>query len=341
MKAKIAPFVLLFLVLTITTNSQTPTAQRTVMVERFSSANCPYCGANDPILEGYINANANVIGIAYHGYPHDDVMLNAENKPDLLLRQNFYGVSFTPHAEVDGNVFNGNAKSITPSMLSTRQGVASPVMFSNLSCTIKADTVYITFLVGILLDLTGPHNVQIGVIERNVDFTAAPGNNGLKHFEWVMRKMIPSASGTALPNQLSKGQSIAITQMWKTKNIFKTSELRAVVFVQNTSTKEIYQSALSNAAITSEKSITGNTQGAYTKVVPDIMRKLIHVKYYGEEAAEFFLSDCIGNKIFSSAIPHSGEDILIGTEAFSAGIYFYNIRLASGKTESGKLFLSQ
>jgi len=87
---------------------------------------------------------------------------------------------------------------------------------------------------------------MIVVIENTVlksSYAASPGANSETEYKYVMRKMIPDASGTKLFNKNSGGQDQRTYDL-NLQNIKNLSELRVVAFVQNISTREIYQSAI-------------------------------------------------------------------------------------------------
>jgi len=61
--------------------------------------------------------------------------------------------------------------------------------------------------------------IKIGIFfggksrEREISFASAPGSNGEKKFESVMKKMFPSAAGTTLPAMVA-GDSTEYTFKW-------------------------------------------------------------------------------------------------------------------------------
>jgi lysyl endopeptidase len=84
------------------------------------------------------------------------------------------------------------------------------------------------------------------VIEKNIHFNNPPGSNGEKDFKNVMKKMLPSKDGTTLPTSMVAGDYVIIQENWALDNIYDMSQLAAVAFVQNKSTKEVHQSVNSS-----------------------------------------------------------------------------------------------
>ena len=78
------------------------------------------------------------------------------------------------------------------------------------------------------------------VTETDIEFANPPGSNGETKFYDVMRVMLPSNAGETLSGM---SQTEEVTFQWQT-NInpsWVISNLNAVAFIQNVSTKEVYQ----------------------------------------------------------------------------------------------------
>ena len=69
----------------------------------------------------------------------------------------------------------------------------------------------------------------------------------------VMRKVLPTPSGLIFKENWQKDETKQFSTKWKLENITNLNELVAIVFIQNTKTREIYQSLL----IDSSKIATG------------------------------------------------------------------------------------
>jgi hypothetical protein len=62
-----------------------------------------------------------------------------------------------------------------------------------------------------------------------------------------MKKMIPGSSGTTIPGSMVAGDYILLEGSWKFGTVYDVTQIASVGFVQDKSTKEIYQSANSAA----------------------------------------------------------------------------------------------
>jgi hypothetical protein len=81
------------------------------------------------------------------------------------------------------------------------------------------------------------------VIEKYIHFNSAPGSNGEKDFYNVMKKILPTKTGIALPSPMYTGDYVIIQSYWVLANVYDISQLSVVGFVQNSTNKEVYQSA--------------------------------------------------------------------------------------------------
>jgi flagellar hook assembly protein FlgD len=90
------------------------------------------------------------------------------------------------------------------------------------------------------------HNV---IIEKWIHFNSAPcaSSNGERDFYNVMKKMIPGSSGTTLPPSMVAGDYVLLEGVWKAGIVYDFTQIASVGFVQDKSTKEIYQTANSSA----------------------------------------------------------------------------------------------
>ncbi|MDQ3141769.1 MAG: T9SS type A sorting domain-containing protein [Bacteroidota bacterium] len=220
---------------------------RKILFEQFTNASCAPCAARNPAFHALLNANAGkVVLLKYQiWYPGFDPMYN-QNPLEPASRHNGYGITSVPRAIMDGNQFNANIDQATQALIDTRYAKLTPIEMK-LSHTLNftMDSIFIKVEIkNVGLNTIGGNsmNVVTCVIEKVINFPAAPGNNGEKDFHAVMRKMVAGVSGEKLGINLAPGESV-------TKNyallapffIYKPSQIGAISFVQNASTMEVLQ----------------------------------------------------------------------------------------------------
>lgn len=226
---------------------------RKVLLEHFTQASCPPCAVYNPAINALLTANPDeIVSIKYQtSWPGTDPM-NAANPSEVASRVTFYGVSSVPNSVIDGNYYNGHPDSVNQAKFDTRAAVPSNVNVDAKYWIIDnvdpvADSMRIKVNVKALTALAANTFVlQTVAIENEINFASAPGTNGEKKFEHVMKKMVPSATGTALP-ALAAGDSltydfkISLKRSNGTDMYYNIGQAALVAFVQNKTTKEVLQ----------------------------------------------------------------------------------------------------
>ena len=242
-------------------------AQRMVLVEYFTQASCTGCTTQDARIAGFIAANPDkAVAINYHtSFPGTDPM-NTDNPADVADRATYYGISTLPNSALEG-------KKIAPVLwnadsLTARAARATPFRLRAVH-RVKSAGGLDTLIVSVTVKKTAffpssPLVLHTTVVERNMHFPNAPGTNGEQDFDWVMKKMLPTSAGQSLP-LLSTGDSVRYTFKWRMQNVFDLSKVAAVVFIQNTSTKQVYQATQSLGATPFAFAL--QTPGGATKVL--------------------------------------------------------------------------
>ena len=237
----------LFLSLLIVTTIVYSQSPRMVLQEEFTSSTCGPCASANPTFHTWMGQHPDIYTtIFWHcnwPSPGNDPMYLA-NVVDNAYRIGFYAVNSIPWALVDGNVYDNNGGALQWSVIQNRSAVPSPFTITlehQLNAT--QDSIFVTMLITCTQALTASlvaHNV---VVEDHVHFTTAPGTNGEKDFYNVMKKMLPSKDGTSLPVSFVPGDYSVMKYAWKLASVYDVTQLSAVSFVQNKTTKEIYQTA--------------------------------------------------------------------------------------------------
>ena len=222
-------------------------SQRLVLFEEFTQASCPPCATTNPGLNAMLDAHpSEVVSIKYQtDWPGNDVM-NVHNPSEVQTRVSYYGVTGVPDGEMDGGLgFSGQPITMTYADVANRYSETSPLTIDvQFTLSPGQDSIYGYAMIRCTEGFTGGLNkAHMVVIERNIYFTNSnpPGNNGEREFEGVMKKMLPSDQGTTVPTTWAVGDSLELNYAWKLANVYDIKQLALVVFVQNNTTKEVYQ----------------------------------------------------------------------------------------------------
>ncbi|MDZ7260879.1 MAG: hypothetical protein ONB05_01995, partial [candidate division KSB1 bacterium] len=207
-----------------------------VLVERFTSWTCPPCASNNPIMDAFLSSQDpdKIVGISYHmswPAPGNDSMY-WQNTVDNEARRTYYGVNSIPQAFMDGviNIQPPYNQSVLQSYFDSRKVILSPVTII-VTDTIYNDTIYIKAQIYCETSITNPTvKVHFAVIEKEIHYQYPPGTNGEKDFYDVMRKMLPSGTGSDLT--LMPGQVYTIERKTYKDPRWQTNQLRSMVFLQ-------------------------------------------------------------------------------------------------------------
>lgn len=230
-------------------------SQRLVLFEEFTGETCGPCAQVNPGLNAMLNANEEkVVSIKYqNNIPSAGPRFWVYNSSEISARMTYYGNNYSPNGILDGNVFNDNAGGLDPTIINNRYVVQSPFTV-NVEHSFSAgnDSIYVTAVFKATQAYSGTNLVaQIAVTERDIFGYTSP--NGENHYEGVMRKMLPNASGTTLPAVWNAGDSIVLNYSWYITPAALSSpvyyQLSVVGFIQENSNKEVLQAGFSRAQV--------------------------------------------------------------------------------------------
>ncbi len=243
--------VLILLVLIVQT---TKGYDKKTLIERFTNVSCPPCASvnnnwYNQLMSNFIDDSL-VSHIVYNvSWPSNNDPMYVLNKNDNSGRTEYYGINGVPSIIANGvntntkeevvrnAVTNGNAE-FSPFMLELSSAYyTSNVLKVNAKITRDAtDTSSLGNLV-----------LRLAITEKTVEYSSAPGSNGEKEFYSVSRKMLPDHQGTSFEAP-DVGESIEFNYEFTPGEDFlkdvNMKNLRLVAFIQNNSTKEVFQSEM-------------------------------------------------------------------------------------------------
>ncbi|MDX2001718.1 MAG: T9SS type A sorting domain-containing protein [Chitinophagales bacterium] len=226
-------------------------AQKIVLYEQFSNASCPICATWSPQVHQFVQArDTQALLISYHtNFPYNDGIY-LENPDDVNARVAYYNVQGTPWTVMEGSLYNGASSSFiqgNPSnSYNTRVATASDfeITFSNV--TILGNRIRGTAHFKSLISLNGEtvkaHIVAAEKLVLKSSYPTPPGTNSETQYPYVMRKMYPSAAGSTI-TALNSGNITSTLFDMEINNARDLGELQIIAFVQNETTKEVYQAA--------------------------------------------------------------------------------------------------
>ena len=216
-------------------------AQRLVILEHFTQASCPPCAVQNPPLKALLDQNTSkIVSIKYQtSWPGTDPM-NAHNPSQVASRVSYYGISGVPGVRLDGNVASGLPSVVTQANINARHAVPSPYQLV-VNQNIVGNTIQVNAKVKKVSATSAAVVLHLVVVEREIIFQAAPGTNGETGFHFVMKQMLPSATGTTIAGTLPLTDSVTVNSSWNMTNVYNRANIEVVAFIQDNVSKEILQ----------------------------------------------------------------------------------------------------
>jgi hypothetical protein len=219
-------------------------SQRKVLIEHFTQASCPPCAAVNPIIDPIMDRNHDKITRITHqvSWPGVDPM-NKDNPGDVQNRVTYYGVTGVPDVFIDAYSSGNPTVTITDATIQNEYDRTSPYEIT-IANKILPDynSIEITINVKLTGTFIGKPMLRVAALEKIISWTTPPGTNGEKLFYHVLKKSIPSASGTSIADINQTGQSKTFTFIYKFDKLYDFKNLETAAFIQDDTNKEIFQS---------------------------------------------------------------------------------------------------
>ena len=219
-------------------------SQRLVLAEEFTNASCGPCASQNPAFDALLSQNTDKItSVKYHmSWPGPDPMYT-QNTVDNNARRGVYGIDGVPHVQMDGNWWNGMPSGVTQTRINNAYAIPSPFEIQvHFELSDDNQVINVSTLVNVTENMSGSNlRLFVVVIEKYIHFNSPPGGNGEKDFYNVMKKILPDKNGMVLKSSYTAGEYFISTDSWELANVYNNDELSVVAFVQDMSTKEVFQ----------------------------------------------------------------------------------------------------
>ena len=226
---------------------QEKTISNIVLLEDFANVSCTPCVTSNRIIESLLNfryGHSKLTVIKYPtNFPSPSDPFYLANTVDCNSRINYYNVFYAPTTQIDGllSPFSTDSLEVIAAIdqrltkdLRFRMDVSSNVVGSEYNITV---TVKVLNGAGINFSNCVLHTV---VTETDIEFATPPGSNGETKFYDVMRVMLPSNAGESLSG-LSQTEEVEFHRQTSINPNWIVNNLNVVAFIQNVSTKEVFQ----------------------------------------------------------------------------------------------------
>jgi thiol-disulfide isomerase/thioredoxin len=220
-------------------------AQRVVLLESFTNTGCGPCASANPVTHQFVEDYTDllVLNLQYHvNWPSATDPFYLANTTDNLGRRTYYGISAVPDLITDG-VNRPNPGSYEGLVNAVGQQLGKPAPFTiDVSTTVVGTSITVDADVTAVADVPGSGlKLRIALVEPHV-YTDPPGSdNGERDFYCIMRDMLPTHAGQDLT--IANGQTVGFSESGTLDPAW--TDVYAVVWVQDDTTKEVLQAASS------------------------------------------------------------------------------------------------
>ncbi len=224
----------------ITAQSQSP---RKVLVEHFTQASCGPCATVNPIIHPIMERNKTVLTRITHqvSWPGHDPM-NKDNPGDVAARVSYYGVTSVPSTFLNAGTTGNSTTTITDAAIRAAAKNSSPY---EITITNAIQPHYNALKVDVEIKLTGTFQgkpmLRVAVLESKITWNVPPGSNGEKEFHHVLKKFLPSPSGTNISDLNTTGDSKVFSFYYQFEKLYDPTKLEIAAFIQDDTNKEILQ----------------------------------------------------------------------------------------------------
>jgi PKD repeat protein len=331
-------------------NFKLESRNRLVLVENFTSnsTSSTVSDNEDAYIDFPDDAPADeVVKIEYHtgipaatGDPKDPIF--EQNPMDPSGRASFYGLSSMPRAYIDG--FSDNSGSENNGMF---HGAWANKHYSTES--LKTSPIDITIGVDPVIE-NGVMNIAGTVVAREIDlkantyslYVAVVEQDGAGDNTFVLRKMLPSASGVKVP-ATARGGSFNFSQSWAIDAAYLGSnpELRAVAFIQSDiedpsehankrSVRQVLQAAYSSTIDLQDIPLTTGLETPFleqTAMYPNPADKIVKIELPGatKTGVEVNVIDQLGRSVARSAIRAGEKSTSINIGDLAGSVYIVQL----------------
>lgn len=313
--------------------------EKRVLLEVFTSSTCAPCAyynerteplfAAAPFLNNSEDPNSRLNILKYHvEIPSPgDPSVNQES----LDRSDYYSIFSAPSAFYDGVYYPGISGE-TP----VYESIQSPAIVEmDLEATYDVDdNIMVNVSLNSLVNSTDNYRLHIYLTNLYYEFD---GQNGETYFKNAVRKMLTGVDGSLISNLVAgEEQNLSEVYQFNVETLPQANsfdlwnyDIGVVAFLQNESTKEVYQSSFKLAEIVSK---VNEVPELSFLIYPNPSSKIVNLKitdnnFIGSEVQVF---NSIGQEVYRTNLKQMLTTI--NTSNWTSGVY--NLLLKNNKGES-------
>jgi hypothetical protein len=333
---------------------------RTVLVENFknlgNTANAGTELSESNFLRNSFKTNGTtLVKINYDvGFPGLDPF-NQDNPADPGARALYYNITNTPVARLDGNKNDGTAEALLStwgqayydlrSLQLAQADISINAISGNTSITDKG-VISFNVVLNAKQSLNANSTLHIAVLEQSIGISfLKPAQQSMvvtneTTFDYVLKKMIPSAAGIRLGTTIAAGSSQTFGPFTWTPDLSTfygppQQDIAIVAFLQDDDTREVYQTeVITNLDKPADNVVTGieTLSAEQIKIYPNPSDKefLIELPGITEREVTIQIIDEVGRITPAGHISEGQQQKTVSTESLANGVYI--VQLGSGSS---------
>ncbi|HSW53909.1 MAG TPA: Omp28-related outer membrane protein [Ignavibacteriaceae bacterium] len=223
---------------------------KVVLMESFTNVGCYPCPITNRIIRQLSNetyGKSKLVVVKFPvNFPAPNDLFYLAAKEICDFRMSYYDVFYAPTIIIDGMLKPVASDSISIKTAIDARISAEPRFSINVNASLEGD-----YSVDIAIKIIDSSSINMNdliintaITEKDIEFQQPPGSNGETKFYDVIRLMLPSTDGISL-RQLIDGGELLFEFEDVLVSDWNLGKLNAVVYIQNMSTKEVYQAGSS------------------------------------------------------------------------------------------------
>jgi hypothetical protein len=304
---------------------------RVALIENFTNSNSTQAVDAENLINKIADENPlDVLAIQYHtSFPGVDEF-NQTNPADPSARGLYYGVNSVPYAALDGNQFNGSNLTKKEIDMRVLQDPQFDIYLSSEFTSSNTIDINSTITCKSAIGQTEV-SLQLAIIEKIV------GTN-----KYVLREMIPDASGFVFKQSWQPGYQQSVNVSHTIKNIENIDNFRLIAFVQDNNSKEVYQATYNDSALfsTSLKEIEFSDILDFN-MYPNPTNQFVNIQLIGNDNVHSSIQiyDQLGKLAYQTTVDKYDTFIQIELNALQNGLYFVQLKNEKNQSSIKKLMI--
>lgn len=313
---------------------------RLSLYEEFTGENCPPCASTNPGLWSLMtsgNNDSKIVLIKYQVAIPSAGTLSNQDPTDNQNRQTYYSVHFAPWGDMDGGLPPGIPASqqsanhpayVTQAMIDQAAAVPAPFDIEIPSYTIENGQISASINITANTAISGSLRLRTALVET-MHFQNAPGSNGEKDFENVVRKMYPGPTGQQIEGTWTANQTESYTISGAVPSyVDTTNEHMLVVWVQDDADKNVKQAAIAKDYATNginDVVLNSNNLQIHPNPVIDVMN--VSLEMAQSASVSFNITNILGQtmNVTNKKLNKGANKVELSTSSLASGVYFLNI----------------